>query len=335
MNRFYTLTASFGLLSGTLVAQPTINLTNNQPVDGQEFVLRTLEEAGDTWYWEGPTGPNVDFNFWDLYATGNKNYRMFAASSAIPTANFQSTDGGTDSLYWNYTADGLYQVGTRSAAEGLLSYSDPVLELKYPCTFGTTWTDNLAANFTSPFGAAVRSGTVTGIADAWGQFDISEMSLPSVLRVKVRKNITDVALVATLNRVIDTWYFYSENYAWPVLRLVEETLTLNGGVPGTTRTAQWMFGPGGVSVGEIDPDSFTFTPYPNPTNGRVDLNIGASDVRTIEVLTATGQVVMQERASNGGQLTGIIDVSGLSSGVYQVRLIQADGRQGTQRIVVQ
>ena len=331
MNRSYTLTALFGLLSGTLVAQPTIDLANNTPVNGQEFVLQTRS----SWIWEGPTGADVDFNFWDLFATGNRNYRVFDASSSIPAANFQSTDGGADSLYLNYAADGLYQVGTRSSAEGLLSYSDPLLELKYPCTFGTSWTDNVAANFTSPFGPAVRSGTVTGIADAWGQFDISEVSLPSVLRVKVHKDITDVAAVATLNRVIDTWYFYSENYPWPVLKLESEALSLNGGAPNTTRTAQWMFGPGGVSVGEIDPDSFTFTPYPNPSNGRVDLNIGASDVRTIEVLTATGQVAMQERASNGGQLTGIIDVSGLSSGVYQVRLTQADGRQGTQRIVVQ
>ncbi len=326
MNRLYTLTASFGLLSGTLVAQPTIDLANNQPVNGQEFVLRTSA----TWIWEGPTGDNVDFNFWDLFATGNPNYRVFDATSSMPAANLVSTDGGSDSLYWNYAADGMYQVGARSAGEGLLSYSDPVLELKYPCTFGTSWTDNIAASFTSPFGAAVRSGTVTGIADAWGQFDISEASLPSVLRVKVHKEITDVADVGVLNRVSDTWYFYSENYPWPVLKLVEETSPL-----GTTRSAQWMFGPGGVSVGEVDPDSFTFTPYPNPTNGRVDLNIGTNKVRSIEVLTTTGQVVMQEQASNGGQLTGVLDVSGLSSGVYQVRLTQADGRQGTQRIVVQ
>ncbi|MBL7939156.1 MAG: T9SS type A sorting domain-containing protein [Flavobacteriales bacterium] len=339
MNRSYTLAASIVLLSRTLVAQPTIDLANNRPVNGQEFVLNT----STTWIWEGPTGADVDFNFWDLVRTGNRNYRAYdasissAAAANVPTANMLSTDGGLDTLYWNYTADGLYLAGSRSPLEGALpvNLSDPLLELKYPCTFGTTWTDNVAATYTSQAGEATRTGTVTGIADAWGQFDISEASLPSVLRVKVSKDITDVSAIATLRRVTDTWYFYSENYPWPVLKLVNEAISINGGTSTATRSAQWMFGPGGVSVGEIDPDSFTFTPYPNPANGRVDLNIGTSDVRTIEVLTATGQLVWQERASNGSSLTGILDVSGFASGVYQVRLTQADGRQGTQRLVVQ
>jgi len=336
MNRYYTLTASIGLLSGTLIAQPTIDLSNNMPINGQEFVLRTSAD----WLWQGPDGADVDFNFWELDATGNRNYRVYdaavssTAATSIPSANMLSTDGGSDTLFWNYAADGLYQVGSRSPLEGLMNFSDPQLEIKYPCTFGTNWSDNVAASYTSQLGPATRSGTITGVADAWGTFEISEQSLPSVLRVRVHKDITDISALANLHRTSDTWYFFSENYPWPVLKLIIENVSLSGGAPSTTKTAQWMFGPGGVSVGEVDPDSFTFTPYPNPTSGRVDLNIGTSKLRAIEVLTTTGQVVKQESATNGGSLTGILDVSGLASGVYQVRLTQADGRQGTQRIVV-
>jgi hypothetical protein len=164
------LRSSFSFLAlasfGAVMAQPTIDLANNQPISGQEFVLQT----SNTWSTAGPTGANVMFGFWDLSATGNRNYRVFDASitstaaTSIPTANMLSTDGGTDTLFWNYAADGLYQVGSRSGLEGLVSYSDPILELKYRHPIhaisepNDRCTEHFMSDLVPPLGRSSKSG---------------------------------------------------------------------------------------------------------------------------------------------------------------------------------
>ncbi len=319
------------------MAQPTIDLANNQPISGQEFVLQT----SNTWSTAGPTGANVMFGFWDLSATGNRNYRVFDASitstaaTSIPTANMLSTDGGTDTLFWNYAADGLYQVGSRSGLEGLVSYSDPILELKYPCTNGTTWSDITIANYTSPLGPATRTGTITGEADSYGDLGLPEAFTSNVLRVHVRRALTDVAALATVQRVSNTWYFFAETSPWPLLKLVEDSVVVNGGAPTVTRSAQWVGGPGGVGISELNASDIQFTPYPNPTTGVLNISAELSDLRSVEVFSAAGQLVRSSNVRRIANASGFMDLTGLPSGVYQLRITQNDGRTGSRRIVLQ
>ena len=326
------------LMTTTAMAQPTIDISNNQPISGQEFVLRN----NASWNWEGPSGANVMFAFWDLFSTGNRNYRVYDASissSAVataPSANMLTTDGGTDTLFWNYAADGLYELGGRTGLEGLYAYSDPILELKYPCTFGTTWSDIALANYNTPFGAAQRTGTITGSADAYGDLGVSQAFYPNVLRVKVRRAFTDVAAIATVQRISTTYYFYSEFIPWPVLKLVEDSVIINGGAPSVAKSSQWLGGPGGVGLSEINANDIVFTPYPNPTNGTLDLRLeNLLEVRSIEVINANGQLVQQVTKPLSGTVSGVLDMTGLAAGVYQVRITRADGGQGTRRVLVQ
>lgn len=324
----------------SLLAQPTIELANNQPVPSiqgyQEFVIQT----SSNWAFEGPSGENASFGLWSLISTGERNYRVYDASVSsssglIPGAEMLSTDGGSDTLFWEYSDDGMRLVGSRTSVEGFISYSDPVLELRYPCTYGTTWSDVVAANYTSPLGPATRAGTVTGVADAYGTVEVSEASIPNCLRVKVRRAFTDITAIGTIQRNSTTWYYYSETYPWPVVKLVTDSVVINNGAPAVFKTAQWMFGPGGIGLNEVDANVVTFTPYPNPTSGLVDLRLDDTNVRTIEVFDAAGQIVRTRSLRAGDVATGTLDLTGLSSGVYQVRVTQADGRRGAQRVVVQ
>jgi len=323
-------------LSLPTTAQPTIDLQNNQPVNGQQFPVRTLS----AWTWEGPAGADVDYAFYDLFSTGNQTFYTHAASStptsaSIPSANVITTDGGNDTLFWNYAADGLYQVGARTSIELISNYTDPILELKYPCTYGTTWNDVTVATYNTPLGPASRTGTITGHADAYGALGISGLYEPNVLRVKVRRDLSDVAAVATTRRITNTYYFFREATPWPILKLTLDSLSVNNGGYSVSREAKWMGGPGGVGLDEATADQVTFSPYPNPTQGVVDLRVSAAEVRQVEVMDATGRVVIGMGKENNAGQDVALDLSTLPAGLYHVRIRTTDGRTATQRLVRQ
>lgn len=336
MERIYSLFCLVGLTTAPLLAQPTINRANNQPFSGAEYGI----EGRNSWTSEGPSGANVVYPFYTLISNGPRTYYVndadiTSSSAAIPAANMVTTDGGMDTLFWNYADDGLYQVGARTSLELLANYTDPILEVKYPCTFGTTWSDVTVANYNSPIGPVSRTGTITGTADAHGELSVSEVTYPSVLRVKVRRDLSETAALASARRITTNYYFFDETIAWPVVKLTVDSVSLNGGGYTVTRTAQWIGGPGGVGLNEFSEDQVSFEPYPNPTTGRVDLGIGQDQLRSVEVFTAAGQLVRTEVKTIGGTANAALDLSGLSPGVYHLKVNGSDGRSGSRRIVVQ
>lgn len=321
-------------LVGTLAAQPTLDATNMVPVNGQEFPLRTKPDWSDV----GPTGANVNWPFWTLHATGNRNYRYFdpsitPTSASIPTATLVGTDGGTDTSFFAVTANGWENVGVRSSLEGVINYTDPVLDLKFPCSFGTTWTDAASASYTVSGFPTTRVGTITGNADAWGQLTLSENDLSNVLRVHVRKQFTDQAAIATINRVSNTWYFFNTGFPYPVLKMVEDSVIINGGAPSVARTADWMGGPGGVGMDDIGFDDVQFTPYPNPATDQVTIQLPTTTAALCEVLDATGKVVRSQRLqANATQ--HLISVQELTPGAYTAR-VSENGTMRSVRFIVQ
>ncbi|MBK7945120.1 MAG: hypothetical protein IPJ85_07380 [Flavobacteriales bacterium] len=160
----YALALSGFAAAAASVAQPTLT-SSNVPGPGSEFALFTRDGYQDV----GPTGANVSFEYWGMLLpnTGNRPSRWFSASSTptgalIPSATLISTDGGSDTLFWAVTSNGLEQVGSRATDEGNnpVSYTDAILELKLPCTFGTTWTDATSATINTQFGPVTRTGTI-------------------------------------------------------------------------------------------------------------------------------------------------------------------------------
>ncbi len=336
MDLRYPLLAATSLLVGAIIAQPTITAANNTPLysAGQEFTVRQ-----STWTNTGSAGANVTYNFWDLISTSNKQYRFYDADITptgvlIPAATFLNTDGGSDTLFYTVTANGLEQVGVSASLEGKVSYTDALLELKYPCTYGTTWSDPTSASYTVSGFPVTRTGTITGNADGYGVLNVSEVSYPSVLRVHTRKATTDASALATINRVSHVWNFYAETTPYPVLKLMLDTVIVNGGAPSVVKSSQWIGGPGGVGMQDISSDDVQFIAFPNPANDAFTLTMNATvpTVATAEVTNAAGQLVMTQRIS-GNQAS--VNVHGLAPGVYQLRVISSEGVLGTRRLVVQ
>jgi hypothetical protein len=318
------------------MAQPTLTAATHLPAAGTIVSVQTATNYASI----GSGGAAQTWNYWQLLspAEGTRNLFYLApsvtsTSAAFPTATLLTTDGGTDTLFWRVGAQGLEQIGIRSSLEGTLAFTDTYLELKYPCTFGTTWTDPVGASYMAGPFAVTRTGTITGNADAYGTLNMpGGVSYPSVLRVRVRHDFTDAAAIATVRRITNYTSFYASTQAHPVIRMQEDSVLGTSSTWTVVRSLQWTGAATGVGIDEATGASIGLAP--NPAAGLVQVSLDAQVARASEyrLVDASGRVVRRERVT-GSRFQ--FDVSGLPSGVYQLLLHDGAAVVGTRRLVVQ
>ncbi|WKZ67795.1 MAG: T9SS type A sorting domain-containing protein [Flavobacteriales bacterium] len=332
----YSLPLASMLGTAAALAQPTLTATDHVPQDGQEFPVVSV----DNYTGIGPAGANVSMDYWNMLVpnTGNRNYRWFSASvtptsAQIPTAALLSTDGGTDTSFWAVTAQGLEQVGSRTVLEGgAVNFSDPLLELKLPCTFGTTWSDPTGSNYTVSGFPVTRTGTVTGHADAHGTLSLpGAVVYPEALRVRVRRNLTDASAIITTTRIANVTYFYVPTVRYPILKLQVDSTQINAGGWAITRRAEWMGNGFIVGLDDAAADAIAFTAFPNPADAWLTIGAAGAQGARIEVVDATGRILSVHRLLGD---THQLPVDELPPGIYHLRLVRADGQRQVQRFVV-
>lgn len=338
-----TLALASIALAGQLIAQPTLNF----PVDGLQpmgtaYAVTSYTTSTPAQFAPpGNAGADQTYGYWMLPETGNYDRHLVDPSVTATSAGFTgvtvlSTNGGQDTAFYKVDANGIELIGVRGSLEGVAPYSNGALELKFPCTFGTTWNDAFSATYTVSTIPVNRSGTIAGIADGYGTIQLPAQQLDDILRVKVRKVQIDQSAVINAYRSYDTYYYFQAGLRYPVMKASVDTVILGaGGTPAVTYTAEWLYGAGDVGLDEFDASEVTFTPYPNPTNGLLDLRLGDSEVRSIEVFDGAGHIVRTQSLRAGASASGALDLNGLPAGVYQVRVTQADGHRGTRRVVLQ
>lgn len=323
-------------LAGAAFAQPTLTQGTHVPAAGQDFAVLTAPGYTS----DGPVGANVDMDYWNMLIpnTGNRPWKFRAAAITptavqIPTANLLSTDGGPDTTFWNSTASGLYHVGSRTQLEGIIPFTDPLLELKFPCTYGTTWTDAMTANYVvSGIIPVTRIGNITGIADAYGTLRLPEAGVvTNALRVKVRREVNDNSAVANVVRIANVHNFYSPTLPYPVLQLTEDSVRIGTGAWTVVKAAQWIGNGFIVGVDENDLEAVSFTAYPNPVSEVLSVILPEGGAFDAEVLDAAGRIVLQRRLSAD---RASVDVQGLTSGTYLLRIRTSGSAPVVQRFVV-
>lgn len=341
MQKKYTLVGLTCILAGTVAAQPTLTFDESGPQpSGAPYAITANTTAAPGVYEPGLPGADQLYGFWMIPETGNRDIFHLEPSVTPTSANFPgatvlTTNGGADTTFWRADANGVELLGVRGGTEGIAPYSNTAQELPYPCTFGTTWNDAFAASFTVSGFPVTRAGTINGVADGYGTIQLPAVELEDVLRVKVRKVQIDQTPLGTLYRSYETYLYYQAGIRYPLMRTSVDTLTVNSGTPSVTWSAEWLYGTSSVGMDDVEVSDALFTPYPNPTNGLVDLRLTGVDARAVEVLTATGRIAMQQAVRNTGGSIPALDLSGLAPGVYQLRLTEASGRQITRKVVLQ
>lgn len=316
-----------GALGLQAFAQPTLTQANNAPVPGDLFPISS--SSADSILTSA--GASQLFGCWMLEEASARDIRYIdptetSSSDLMTDEDVLSTDGGSDTLFWNTDATGLFLVGERTLAT--FPYTDAVKELAYPCTFGTTWTDNGSAAYTVAGINAVRTVSVTGNADAYGNLQLPEGLINNVLRVSVRRTSFDQSAFLNVDRVSHITYFFVDTVAYPVLKLQMDTVILNGGAPSVTFANEWMYGPGTVGIGDLSADDVTFTAYPNPTAELITLPVTVKGAARCDVYDAAGRIVLSRQLTTSAT-THQLPVNALPNGLYTARITDQDGLRTT------
>jgi len=332
----YALPAMGAFLGLAAQAQPTLTAADDVPLNGQQFTVR----GADNFIGIGDAGANATWHYWNMLTlnTGIKDYRWFNASvtptaSQVPSATLLSTDGGSDTTFWTVNADGLVEVGSRTVLTGgTVNYSDPITQLKLPCTYLTAWTDQHSASYSISGFPVSRVATITGIADAYGQLRLPANYQHDVLRVRVRRHVTDAAAIVTTVRIENVTYYYEPMARFPRLRLQLDSVQINGGAWAINRRAEWTGE--GFTVGLPDEisDEDVFTAYPNPTDGPLTLAANNAYGAQVEITDPAGRVVERITLTSD---KATFDTKHLPAGMYQLSLIERNGDRRVRRVVVQ
>lgn len=334
--RYATVLFSAALAQAVAAQSTTLDAGRNIPAQGR--VDHVVTAASYTPAAPGGTAQTYDLSA--LVGAGTADWQWLDPAalphgSMFPGAMLALTDGGTDTLYYKETSSGFERTGEHEQLLGLYTvdapYSDGPLELKLPLAYGDTWNDAITATFAiDQSTTAVRSGTITGNADASGWIILPGSSTPiEVLRVRtyVNETITVPLTTITHHRHVDAYYASFSKY--PVFRSYADSLTTPFGVNQFTAGTEWLANTS-LGVADVAAPQTGMLLAPNPTDGAVDLSwTGNGGNAVLEVFNATGAMVLTRELGfrSAGPQRAHIDGDGWAPGLYLVRL--RDGRNTT------
>lgn len=336
MKKRYAQLAIAALLPvGDAMAQ-TLNQANNAPSVGLSitnyqagYIDPGSAGAGQTWDLSGlDTGPEVSLTYVTPASTGQ--------ASSFPGATIAASDGQGNYGFYVVNSNGQEIAGVYSAtAMSAIPYQNTSKFLTYPCSYNTSWTDNFSSNYTISGISFTRSGTITGTADGFGTLLMPYGTVTNVLRVRTVEDYTDVSAVATIEYEFTNYYYYKPGTATPIAAVYEQISVISG-VPQENFYSIWLSG-GPVGILETTANAIGIELYPNPATEQVTVTYSTEGgSMQLELMDATGRLVRSEGITSAmGIGQHVLDVNGLPSGLYQVRITATNGQSGVQRLMVQ
>lgn len=341
MQRHNALLAAALLATATHAQSIELNAGMNVPQIGNSFTYNTAAYVPP-----GPAGEALTFDFSGLTATGTVTWNWFDPSeysnaAAFPTATIAGSNG-MDTMFYRTTASGFERVGEWQNWLGVYNVEVPLtdgpLTLELPLTHEGDWSDAISAQFEiDGGGTTVRTGTITGVADAYGWLQLPTGDPVPVLRVYTRLNETNTInsfIPITVTHKRHEYAYYAMWLGTPVLRTISDSLTSSLNVNQYSSSTEWL-GEAALSVAAAQGDAFHLQLFPNPANDRVELvHTDAHAATRLQLFDATGKVVLSRELGTTAGQRRTIDVQGLAPGLYTVQLTDAKGARSVKRLVI-
>ena len=338
MDAHYFLTLSTLLASSAIANGQTLNNGSSSPTVGETFT-----QYQDGYMAPGTTGTGQIWDFSSLsQGTIMTSTYVTPASTGLaatfPGANLASDDGAGNYGYYATSSGGFDIVGVYAGSVSVsIPYQNPERILTYPCSYGTSWNDNLGSNFSSLGTPVTRTGSITGIADGAGTLIMPFGTVTNVLRVKTIEDFSDdVDGLYTVDYLFTNYLFYKPGIHLPILSVYDQ-ITTTAGSPSTNQLIVWLDG-ASIGIAETPANTIGIDLFPNPASGSTSLVFSSEGGGLqLEVLDAQGRAVRTEQLND--MAIGIerhdMDLGALPAGIYQVRLLAANGQQGVRRLVIE
>jgi hypothetical protein len=279
---------------------------------------------------QGNSGANQTWSFLSLIRQDSTNVNFVSASSTPYAAQFSSSNiaSTNDNENYNYmtTSSSNMFINGSGGPSFIVSYTDPQLYLQYPFNYGSSFSDNFAANYIISGSDVKRTGTTTVSGDAWGTINLPSGSFSNSLRVKYIISTRDssnpgIPVITVTNVTSYIWFVPGRKF--PVFEIVYSTISINGTQFGNNKTVNYNDGStiGISNISNVVPEGFSlFQNYPNPFNPSTNLEFGISKLEFVslkiyDMLGKEISTLVNERLI-AGTYKYSFNASGLTSGIY-------------------
>lgn len=232
------LTSVLMLLTIGLLAQTSLTYDNNALRKGDSFTFRAIQSPDP-----GNAGSNQIWDF-SLIQYTDKDMVSTLQDAPIPkmTAvgdyNLSLSENGYD-YFINSSENKLEELGYMNAEKKItLIYSDPVIKMKYPFSYGDQFTDHFIgiANYNETY-TIDFFGDCQVSADAFGTLILPDKILDNTLRVKSVKKGLQINMCGTADVNIVRYSWYAKGYRYPVLSISTTENKFNTGATEIIKTA--------------------------------------------------------------------------------------------------
>jgi len=330
------LTSTLILTAISLFAQTSLTHDNNSLLSGDSFIFKEIQSPDP-----GNSGSNQTWDFSMIQFTA-KNSVSTLSDAPIPifagagSYNLSLGESGYD-YFMNSTSNKLEEMGYVNSEKKLtLIYSDPVVKMKYPFSYGDQFTDHFIGVATYNESYTIDFfGDCLVTADAYGTLIMPDKILANSLRVKSVKTGLQINMCGTTDVNIVKYAWYSPGYRYPVLSIstVENkyssgsTEIIKTAFTNTEQTTEKSALLGSLNpVKQIELQEITVVLSPNPFSEKLTFNYmlpGPLPV-SIELYDMTGKQngwLVKNQPQSQGYHTGELDAAtyGLTPGIYFMR----------------
>jgi hypothetical protein len=316
---------------------PVLSSANYSPVVGETFTFHVHDVST---FSPGASGAGVTWDFSGLVSAGTSTQNYLDPASTPYASSFSgSTVAISDPIgygYYKSTTSAFQNMGgANTAGTSIPAFTDLEDLMRFPFTYGDSYTDSYFGAFTTSGFPTVRSGSTTVTADAYGTLILPSGTYANVLRIHLVQDYQDSMnfgspFITTYDTDIYSWVLPGTHSAL----LSKTSFSINGS--STSETGFFMDATS-VSASPALEEVAQWTVCPNPATDAafVSLDLAqASDVQ-MRLLDLAGHSLHCSEATQlpaGGHFLPI-PLSSLSSGIYLVRL-QVNGQSETQKLTV-
>lgn len=273
-------------------------------------------------------------SIWTVLPDSTPNGLEFPSSNLVEI-NPGFNHPGLDYFYYEVNEDGWFQPGTY-IDNSLRYFQDPWQLLAFPCSYQSTWTDDVYGDNMSSGGfQIILSGSTSAIADGYGTLIMPYGSVDNVLRITDTQDYTESSpgLDAVFQNVVTM--FFKPGVRYPLI--VERALNVTYfGVTYPFFDFIWLEeNPTGLE--EQGSQDIGIDIFPNPSSGTTTVIFGAHGDMKYEVIDIKGQVALRKQLGNlsPGIHRESLNIENLPAGVYSIHISNDANEHGVKRLVIE
>jgi len=328
-----TLLFSLLFIAAVSFSQVTLTYSDNALTYGDSVASKEIQYVSP-----GLAGPNQMWDFSKISFTGTNLSSHVNNSTASPSkymGDYNLVFDESGYVYYNNLSRTDLEENGYTTKNLSLTYSKPLIKMKYPFSFGDSFTQNFAGvAFFMNTTPTDFSGNYTVTADAYGTLILPDKNIKNTLRVKSVKKAVEVGPCNATDVTITRFFWYAPGYRYPVFVLINKKYQTTGQDSVVTKTGYvsmqtglWNNTTAGITDPNTDDNSdFTVLSYPNPFSDNLSYSyfLRKNMPVKIELFDVAGKYnvnLTDDLSQTEGIHTGTLDATtlGLTPGVYYLR----------------